>query len=35
MSDREATSKQSSSVCEGAGYDEVYPSGCELEEDVP
>ena len=25
--DREATSKQSSSVREGAGYDEVYPSG--------
>ena len=25
--DREATSEQSSSVCEGAGYDEVYSSG--------
>ena len=35
MSDREVTSKQSSSVRERTGYDEVYPSGCELEEDVP
>ena len=35
MSDKEVTSKQSSPVCEGAGYDEVYPSGRELEEDVP
>ena len=35
MSDREVTSKQSSSVYEGAGYDEVYPSGRELKEDVP
>ena len=26
-SDREATSEQSSLVCEGAGYNEVYPSG--------
>ena len=25
--DREATSEQSSSICEGVGYDEVYPSG--------
>ena len=30
-SDREAMSKQSS-VCEGAGYDEVFQSGHELEE---
>ena len=35
MSDREVTSKQSSSGRESMGYDEVYPSGCELEEDVP
>ena len=32
--DREATSEQSSSVREGAGYDEVYPLGHEPEEDV-
>ena len=25
--DREATSEQSSSICEGTGYDEVYSSG--------
>ena len=31
--DREATSDQSS-VREGAGYDEVYPSGHEPEEDL-
>lgn len=24
---REVTSEQSSSICEGASYDEVYPSG--------
>lgn len=35
MSDREVTSKQSSSVRERTGYDEVYPSRCELEKDVP
>ena len=35
MSDREATSELSSSVREGAGYDEVYPLGRELEEDFP
>lgn len=27
-SDREALSEQSSSVCEGTSYDEVYPLGC-------
>ena len=32
--DREATSEQSSSVCEGASYDEVNLSGCELMEDL-
>jgi len=31
---REATSEQSSSIREGVGYDEVYPSGRELEEDL-
>ena len=31
---REAMSEQSSSVYEGVGYDEVYPSGHELEEDL-
>ena len=31
---REATSEQSSSVREGAGYDEVYPSGHESKEDL-
>ena len=31
---REVTSEQSSLICEGAGYDQVYPSGCELEEDL-
>ena len=35
MSDREATSELSSSVREGAGYYEVYPSGRELEKVVP
>ena len=33
LSDREAMSEQSSSVCKGAGYDKVYLSGCELVED--
>ena len=33
MSDREAMSELSLSVCEGAGYDEVFPSGRCLEED--
>lgn len=32
--DREAMSDQSPSVHEGAGYDEVYPSGHELVEDL-
>ena len=32
LGDREATSEQSSSVCEGVGYDEVYSSGHRLEE---
>lgn len=32
--DREAASDQSPSVHEGAGYDEVYPSGHELVEDL-
>ena len=32
--DREETSEQSSSVREGAGYDEVYSLGKEPEEDV-
>ena len=32
-SDREATREQSSSALEGAGYDDVYLSGCELVED--
>ena len=32
--DREATSEKSSSVREGAGYDEVYLSGYELVEDL-
>ena len=31
---REVTSEQSSSVREGAGYDEVYPSGHEPKEDL-
>ena len=31
---REATSEQSSSVREGAGYDEVYPSRHEPKEDL-
>lgn len=31
---KEATSEQSSSIREGGGYDNVYPSGCELEEDL-
>ena len=35
MSDREATSKLSSSVREGVGYDEVNPSRREPEEDFP
>jgi len=35
MSDREALSELSSSVREGAGYDEVFPSGCEHGEDSP
>ena len=35
MSNREVTSKKSLSVYEGAGDDEVYPSGRELKEDVP
>ena len=30
--DREAMSKQSSSICKGTGYDEVYPLGHVLEE---
>lgn len=33
LGDRGATSEQSSSVREGVGYDEVYPSGCEPVED--
>ena len=33
MSDREAMSELSLLVCEGAGYDEVFPSGRCLEED--
>lgn len=33
-SDREAMSEQSSLVHECAGYDEVYLSGCEPEEDL-
>lgn len=32
--DRKVMSKQLSSVCEGASYNEVYPSGHELEEDL-
>lgn len=32
--DREAMSEQSSSIYEGVGYNEVYLSGRELEEDV-
>lgn len=32
--DREARSEQSSSVHEGAGYDEVYPLGCEPVKDL-
>ena len=35
MSDREATSELSSSVREGAGYYEAYPSGREPEKVVP
>lgn len=35
MSDKEAMSEQLSSVCEAAGYNVVYPSGRELEKDVP
>ena len=34
LGDREAMSEQSSSVHEGAGYDKVYPLGCEPEQDV-
>ena len=33
-SDREAMSEQLSSVHEGVGYDEVYPSRCELVQDL-
>ena len=32
LGDSEATSEQSSLVCEGAGYDEVFPLGHGLEE---
>ena len=35
MSDREATSELLSSVHEGAGYNEIYPSGHEPKEDFP
>ena len=35
MSDREATSELSSSVCEGASYDKVFPSGHKPKEDFP
>jgi len=31
---REATSEQSSSICQSAGYDEVYPSGHEPDKDL-
>ena len=31
---REVTSEQSSLICEGVSYDQVYPLGCELEEDL-
>ena len=32
LGDREAMSEQSSSAREDAGYNELYPSGCEFEE---
>ena len=35
MLDKEATSELSSSIREGAGYDEIYPSGRKPEEDFP
>ena len=35
MSDRKVTSELLSSVCEGTGYDEIYPLGRELKEDFP
>lgn len=35
MSDKEAMSELSSSIREGAGYGEIYPSGCKPEEDFP
>ena len=31
---REVTSEQSSLICEGVSYDQVYPLGCKLEEDI-
>ena len=35
MSDKEAMSELSLSVREGAGYEEIYLSGREIEEDFP
>ena len=35
MSDREAMSELSSSVCENEGYNEVFPSGRKPREDFP
>ena len=35
MLDKEVTSELSSSICEGAGYDEIFLSGRHLKEDSP